>query len=433
VTVDRVSSQDLMTLAVDRGGTPMHIGAVLSYGTDRPTADAVVEALSGRLDRVPRLAHRLVRSPPGCGRPVWCPDPGFAVGRHVDVAPLGAATVEDAAMEALLPPLPRDRPLWRARVLADGHRGASALVVVLHHALADGLGGLAVLAALADGAAGPLPGLAETAPGAPPPTSRELAADAWAERGRVLRRLPASVAGLRAGLRELGSRPSRAGETTLLAPTSRRRALDVVDVAVAPVVAAAHRSQASVNDLVLVAVTGAVATVLRGRGDPLAELVVSVPVSARGSDTAGKLGNAVGVLPLAVPLVDDPAVRLAAVTRQRARLGVTAPRGSSAPVLAAGFRALAAVGVFTWFVRRQRLVHTFVTHVRGPDAPVRLAGSPVVRAAPLTVQPGDVTVSFAVLSMGGRLVVSVISDPEHVPDRDLLRGALEDQLTGLVA
>ena len=46
--------------------------------------------------------------------------------------------------------LPTDRPLWLACLLADPVGGRTALVLVLHHVLADGLGGLAILAALAD-------------------------------------------------------------------------------------------------------------------------------------------------------------------------------------------------------------------------------------------------------------------------------------------
>ncbi len=49
--------------------------------------------------------------------------------------------------------LPADRPPWRAVVLAHEGR-AVGLVLVMHHVLADGIGGLAVLVSLADGAPG---------------------------------------------------------------------------------------------------------------------------------------------------------------------------------------------------------------------------------------------------------------------------------------
>ena len=47
-------------------------------------------------------------------------------------------------------PLPKDAPLWLIVLITDLADGAAAVVVVLHHVIADGLGGLNVLAALLD-------------------------------------------------------------------------------------------------------------------------------------------------------------------------------------------------------------------------------------------------------------------------------------------
>jgi diacylglycerol O-acyltransferase len=139
------------------------------------------------------------------------------------------------------------------------------------------------------------------------------------------------------------------------------------------------------------------------------------------------------VMPLAVPLTGDRAERLAAVVRQRARLGVGSPRGSSGAATSMGFRTLAALGLFQPFVNRQRLVHTFVSNLRGPDEPVVLAGGRVTRVAPIAITPGNVTASFDVLSLAGRLVVTVVTDPVRVPDHALLRDALAAELAGLGA
>jgi diacylglycerol O-acyltransferase len=97
---------------------------------------------------------------------------------------------------------------------------------------------------------------------------------------------------------------------------SSRRAAAEVDLA--PVRAAGRRYGATVNDVLLVPVTGAMVRILRGRGEEVAELVVSVPVSARASTTSHDLGNKVGVMPVRAPVRGSAAVRLArvaAVTR----------------------------------------------------------------------------------------------------------------------
>ena len=116
-----------------------------------------------------------------------------------------------------------------------------------------------------------------------------------------------------------------------------------------------------------------------------------------------------------VPGVGDPAVRLDAVVGERSRMR-GAGRGGSAALLTPAFRALAAVGAFQAFVDHQRLVHTFVTNVRGPTGRLRLAGAEVTHVVPVAVNPGNVVVSFDVLSYAGELVVTLVCDPDAVPE-----------------
>ena len=67
----------------------------------------------------------------------------------------------DADHEALLQvasrlvctPLDRESPLWAARWVTGLSEDRAALILVMHHALTDGVGGIALLAALADGSA----------------------------------------------------------------------------------------------------------------------------------------------------------------------------------------------------------------------------------------------------------------------------------------
>lgn len=428
--IARLSTDDLTNLAVDHGSVPMQIGAVLLLDEgSAPAAAELVSVVERRLARIPRLGERLRRPPLGCGRPYWetAPnEPSSLV--TLASAPADAAGMVEAATEEVLRPLPRDRPLWRAVVYADPAGRARGMVMVMHHVLADGLGGLAVLAELADGGADPVG--SDVAAPVEPPSRSELARDAWVRRWSALRAAPSTLRGLSAGLRELGGVPRQeAHATSLLQSTSPRRRVEVVDVDLAPVVAAAHAGGGTVNDRLLVAVSGALGRVLGARGERLDAVVVSVPVSGRADASAQELGNQVGVLPLTVPLAEDPAARLAAVREQRARLGTSAPRASSAAVLSVLFRGLAALRILQWFIGRQRMVHTFLTNLRGPTEPLALAGGRIRRLVPIALNPGNVTVSFDVLSYAGRLLVSVVYDPDHVPDHALLRDALEEELT----
>ena len=76
--IERASPNDVVTLATDRGPAPMNIGAVLIVDAAADLDFATVTSiLDSRLPRVRRLRQRLIKTPPGCGRPIWVDDPGF--------------------------------------------------------------------------------------------------------------------------------------------------------------------------------------------------------------------------------------------------------------------------------------------------------------------------------------------------------------------
>lgn len=158
--------------------------------------------------------------------------------------------------------------------------------------------------------------------------------------------------------------------------------------------------------------------------------MVSVPVAARTVTTAGELGNRVGVLPVDLPAVGDPQRRLAAVAATTRARKTSAP-GTSAALLAPLFRGLARLGIFRWYVNRQRRVTTFVTNLRGPGSRVSLLGATVTDVIPMSLITGNVTVAFAALSYAGTLVVTVVADAVRCPDLPLLAARLQREFDDL--
>ena len=386
--IDRIGPMDLTILATDRGSVPMNIGAILQFDAQGgPSWATVVELLSARVPTIPRLRQRLRRVPIGCGRPVWVDDPDFRLDRHLIhrewPPPGGDRQLLDVAAGLLCQRLPTDRPLWLACLVTDPVGGRTALVLVLHHVLADGLGGLAILAALAD------PGIQvpSRAFPQPPPQRSAMAVDAAREKIRAAATLPARLRRGRAGLRELGlgpTHPHLVEKTSLNRPTSNRRRLATVTAPLADIVAAAHSAGGTVNDVVLAAVTGALIGELHARGEHPSRLVVSVPVSGRHSTTADRLGNNTGVRPIAVPTLVDDHARLAAII-SLTRTSPELARASSAGPLGLAFRVLSRLGLFQPFINHQRLVHTFETNMRGPVAPD--VASADTRWSPWSPQP----------------------------------------------
>jgi WS/DGAT/MGAT family acyltransferase len=414
----------------------MNTGAILVFDGAGPSPAELVGLLAARVATVPRLRQRIHRPRLGGGLPVWVDDPGFRLEDHLLRRELGRSSDRGPLLELaaalVCERLPASRPPWRAALVVDSSTGlVTALVLVVHHVLADGLGGLAVLSALAD------PGRPEPTTGfpVPPPSYAALALDAAQHRAHLLTDLPVRVRRGLEGLGELGvgaRRPYRAGRTSLTRRTSGRRRITTVGVPLLDVVAVAHDVGGTVNDVLLAAIGGATRRFLAERGESPEWLVVSVPISARRGTDPDHLGNRTGVRPVGIPLVPDDRTRLEAVVRLT-RTAAGARRASSSGPLGVAFRLLCRLGLFGWFVDRQRLVDTFESNLRGPVERLWIGGHAVGAIVPMAVNPGNVGVSYDVLSYAGVLGVTVVADPDVVPDLDRLTGLLRDALARLCA
>ncbi len=430
--IERVSPDDLMSLVSERGSVPLQIGAVLVLDPDAGVDPVrVVEALGRRVTAIPRLRQRLVSLPWAGGRPIWVDDGEFAIGNHVTDVTVsdGEEGALRVAAETLGARLPRDRPLWSATVVTDAAGRGSAVVVVLHHVLADGVGGLALLAGLADGAGGaPDPDFPRMGP-----SLARLVRDSAADRLRGVTRLPGTVRRLRSAVGELQlSKRARATRSSLNQPTGRRRRLSSVTVDLDGVAAAAHAHQATVNDVVLSAIAAALHRLLASRGERVDEFMISVPFSARRATTAGDLGNQSGAILLPVSGVGKPkeALQTLAIASRAAKRQTP---GASNALLGPLFRMPARVGLYQRFIDSQQLIHTFVSNLRGPPEHLSFLGCPVTNIIPLSLAPGNITVSFVALSYAGHLAITVVADPDACPDLTALRDALVEEIGVLTA
>jgi WS/DGAT/MGAT family acyltransferase len=420
----RVSDADLAVLAMDRGPVPEQLAVVLRL--DRPlTAAACARLLGDRVRAVPRMRQRLVRTPFGCGPPIWADDEDFEPGRHLETARCDGPDLLDTVLPYVLRPLPRDRPLWRAVLVEE----PAALVLVVHHVLSDGLGGLALLAHLLDGAE---PAARPAAGGRPP--ALLLAVQAWRSRAASLRTLPGRIRRLRIAMAAGGGvTPGRAQPCSLLRVTGTRRRALVVRVPVAGLRDAAHRHDAGVHAALLTAVAEALRRLLDGRGETIDAVRVAVPVGTprAAGETAG---NAVSPLLVTVPVTGPRGRRMARVAAEvrRRRDGAAGP--APITVLGGWFRLVAGLGGYRWYMTRQRRLHTLVSYVRGPAAPVRLGGAVVRDMIPIAVGgTSNITVAFLALSYAGSLTVTAVADPDRCPDLDRLGRDLAAELTAIAA
>ena len=457
-TIDRASTADLVMLAVDTGPVPEQLGALLllDKGSD-PDPDAMLRVIADRATTITRLRQRLVWPPAGCGRPVWIDDPGYRADQPIRLLRCPAPGDEQALLDLLTgivtTPLPFTSPLWTAVLVTGLADGGMALAFVVHHVLADGIGGLAVLARLVDQSPRPAASAPETTPDsgfpstlpstlprpdpasfpAPAPSWAMLAADARSERRASLSRLGWAIRGLRTSLSGAGGwHAPAAAPCSLVARTGPDRRLAVAHADLGALRKAAHRRGGTVNDALLAAVTGALGALLEGRSEHVTTFRVTVPVAARKAPSGAVLGNEVVPLVVGLPADGDPAQRVGRISAivKAARAELSGP--SLVVLLGPVFQAIAGLRLYRWYLNHQRRFHTLVSNVKGPKAKVSIGGVPVRELIGVSVaESGNVAVNFVAMSYAGTLTVTIVAEPHLVPDLPELASLLQAELDAL--
>jgi len=141
-------------LYVESPAAPQHVGGVALVDVRglpeaRPSRQDMLGLAEQMVRDLPALRRRLS---PGSRwrRPRWleqAPDLGWHVVELALPQPAGLAGLWRQVGEIAATPLPPDRPLWRVW-LVHVEPGLDAVVIVLHHSIADGISGIAVAARL---------------------------------------------------------------------------------------------------------------------------------------------------------------------------------------------------------------------------------------------------------------------------------------------
>jgi WS/DGAT/MGAT family acyltransferase len=351
----------------------------------------------------------------------------FEIAAHVGscTLPAGSDLLTWAANRSIRR-LDLDRPLWRAEVVDGLPDGGFAVLVVVHHILADGLEGVRMAGALFDLSPDAVRTEAPPAANSPVPSHRDLVRDrvARVRRSQLRRRLTAR-AEEKAGIRHpvAGFLDAMMAFRTPLPATSlpRRvgsgRRMGAVTVRLELVRTAGHALGATVNDLVLAAVTEGLRDLLLSRGDAVAGMFLRATVPAG----TGGAGQAMGMLVVDLPVGEpDPRRRLAlihsATTTGKARL-----RGSGGQVTDILHVPLPIARAIVRWGRRvgSTRVNLGVSNVPGPTAPLWLAGARMCQALPIAPLVPLVPISVAALSYAGSLAVTVNADAS-VTDLDVV-------------
>ena len=378
---------------------------------------------------------------PGRGRPQFVPDEAFALDMHlrrmrlpdhgvlrdvIDIAQTMATSGFDAAL-----------PLWEAVLVEDSDVDRAVLVIKVHHALIDGVGGLAVLARLFD-TVHPVPNAGvEAGPASEGPDRRA--------HHSVLARVP----GLPAAARFVGdtldmvTHPVRsAGELVavggsvgrLMAPARKpmspimtgrsfRRHVEILDIDLPTLKRAAKAWGGTLNDVFVASVVRGLALYHEQHGVTVPGFRALMPVNVR--DTADREGgNHFVPARFVIPVHRDIADCVAEVRRSTEQWK-HAPGLALSDVLATGLSALPAGvtrGLWSSMLMGDDLC---ITNVPGPPFQAFLAGVAVVGIYAVT-PPSGAALSVSLVSAADRACITITTDIAAVHDGPKLAGCIED-------
>jgi len=439
MTRHRMAPADAAWLRMDRPTNLMVVNSVMWFD-EVPDPDALRTVLRERLvDRFPRFRQRAV-----VDHGTWWEDVGhFDLEDHLHPVllpqPAGREQLEQLMADLVSQPLDRRRPLWDLYVVTPYRGSGCALVFRMHHAIADGIALARVLLSLTDD------------PGA---DDVEIAAPA-AERGSGLLDI---VGGAWHEAIDLALHPLHALSTAravladasalaklLLIPADRHTALHGTTgtdkavvwsdpIPLSQVKEVGHQTGATVNDLLLTAVAGALRTHLVRRRSPVHDIRAIVPFNLRPLDKPlpAELGNKFGLVYLSLPLT---------VERRRDRLAEMSRRMNAIKHSAEGLVAYAIlelVGMAPESVENLA-IELFaakgtgvMTNVPGPRRTVTLAGVPLRGTIGWVPTSGDIGLGVAIFSYAGEVTIGLCVDCGLVPDARELLGDIATELEALL-
>jgi diacylglycerol O-acyltransferase / wax synthase len=474
--MQQLSWTDDMMLRAERPETPMQIQMLLIY--DPATAPGgkvafkgILEEIEARLHFAPTFRRRLTELPGGLHMPYWVDDPDFDLEYHVRHIALPQPgdwrqlCIQVARIHARQIDL--RRPPWEMTVIEGLNsvpgvpRGAFAIGLKLHHCVADGMESVELMAALHDLAPDgprPKPAAKPWEPGPLPSTSTLVSRTAInsalypLRAGRVvvpsalkavrqLTGLPAKLAGgvasaLGPGSGSLFAPPTRFNDSASPHRVFEARFHDLADFKRIK----ASVPGATINDVALAYVGGALRRYLEGHGElPEETLVAACPASIRDASQQGEGGNRLfGRLQSLETVSADPRERLVSIVAESAAFRDNSDSSSSSrlmdlvglvPTTLLGLTVKAATAMpFSG----PTIANTTVSNVPGPAAPIYFAGARLVRVTGLGPLIGGMNLFHVIASYNGTVSMGVTADRDALPDpanyADCMQAAFDDLL-----
>ena len=440
---ERLSAQDNSFLLMESPKVHMHVASTLIYeagplrtedgGIDFERIKAATEAY---LHRIPRYRQKLHFIPVERSA-VWVDDRHFSLDFHVRHAALPKPGSDDQlkklASRIMAMPLDRSRPLWETWIVEGLQGDRFAVITKIHHCMIDGSSGVDVAQIMMSTTPErEIPEAPRFIP-RPAPSNTELLRDEFWHRAslptqavRNFREFARETENLRDELSTrftvlgemFGLASSGGDETPINGTNGPHRRFDWFNVSLDDMKAIRKALGATINDVVLTVVTGAVREYmqLRGVNPKKLDFKVSAPVSVRSEEEKGELGNRVSSWILSLPIgLEDTREQLAAIHETTQELKDSRQAlGVEMMMQVAEWTPSILLSLGSQSISGQ--VNTIVTNVPGPQFPLYLQGAELEAIYPQVPLLDGLGLGIALMSYNGRVCWGFNSDPDIVPD-----------------
>ena len=450
-----MSSVDRAWLLMDDPTNPMVINGFWIFG-EPLEYEHVLAVLEERLLVHERFRQRVVEDRGALrNRSYWQTDPEFDLRAHVEriilPAPGDTEALNSTVARLLSVPLDLNRPLWTF-TLIDGYEGGSVFFARVHHCIGDGAALVRVLFALTDETAegeGPIPASAAVPPSTRdslrPPTrvgarSRAATLPEGRERaGKPARLLSLAVRGgqlagkfmavlAKLAMMRTDDKTAFKGEVGVGKAVAWSQGIPLDDVKFVK-----NTLGATVNDVLVAAMAGALRQYVENRGDSPdgKEIRAMVPVDIRSPEDR-KLTNRFALVYLPLPIgIDDPIERLLETKRNMDAI-------KQSPEALVTYQAIAGLGVVSDRIARgvrgyyADKVSVVLTNVPGPSRKLYFAGKPLDTIVFWVPQSGSIGVGISIFSYAGQVNIGLITDRGLAPDPDTIIAAFEAEFDRLL-
>lgn len=450
---------DSAFLYVDSPETPMNIGAVTIF-EGRIDFDAFIKLVDGRIHQAKPYLQRIVQAPFNLGMPTWRYDPDFYIGNHVFRKQLNAPGTDEQLRQLtghlVSGMLDRSKPLWEIHLIEGLSNNRTAIFFKIHHCMVDGLSAVELFTLLFDltpeitelphKAAHDVPYL---------PNALELIRESFVQdiphKLSVLGKLGHDLQHMQSVFTDRDKRrKALIGLSYLindnLRPIKRysingrntgKITVAWTDFSLAEVRAIRSVAEASVNDVMLTVLTGAISRYLRDQGDVVARNIIRilVPVNMRLENEKSDFGNRISVLPIDAPLdVDDPLKRLQIITDYSQAMKQSSLANSLDMMLTMPSLMPPLIQPLIWSaapVAFSFLAHLWCTNVAGPQIPVYVLGHRMVNSFGFFPLNPSMGLACVITSYNQRISMNLIADAGIIPDIVELRQYLEQSYVAL--